>query len=650
MRTTTRLKLYIGGVAEDAKTFSSVLKIVATDADTGNYSANAYRLIIPPTTDGQDSFVIEQYTGIIKTAIMYRNMRRSYFKFAVIATDNYGEGLSSSADVVVSSPCIQRERSTPQRPGSPSYIAGETMFTLLPLRGSIQKCFNGAAKKCFCNTFSPCQGKEQCATSPSSSNQIPVYCLILLLKKVTLSKVALFLDGKLLDINKEFQPFLGQGGRILEIRTPDIVASVKKAAQAVGYTEGALLALAIIIILCCIPAILIIMVTYKQRQAECAKTARIQQALPASKAAAPRAPTANIYGELGDSSTCWVLQISHVPYICGLAKRFEIDEADRQRRLSSFACRANSSCGNGSLHSILPKSESNVTFLSDHHPLTTTNPLYDEEEDGNFSSPYGTAKRGSFSPSLSGGSGNAWTMRTRLRGGSEGYESLKRQALMDPAQWELQLLQAGMKGQGSLEGYDVQSSRSTEESKLSVREQARQYEQQAMQERTPRGGRDSRGSLTSPPLLRNQDNIDMLDPYSPLSIGKDVPPRIIITQGEGSPPLAQRPTLPVLRTGISSYITAEPCEITVEIIPDPPENPPPPPPSPHSPPPPSPHSPPPPPPSQTPHSVCPNLPAAIVLAPPYFLPGPSPSYSPPTRGRCEEEGAKGDSEKPAEPR
>ena len=73
-----------------------------------------------------------------------------------------------------------------------------------------------------------------------------------------------FLDGNVLEINKEFQPHLGEGGRILEIRSPDIVASVKKAAQAVGYTEGALLALAIIIILCCIPAILIVMVTYKQ--------------------------------------------------------------------------------------------------------------------------------------------------------------------------------------------------------------------------------------------------------------------------------------------------------------------------------------------------------------------------------------------------
>lgn len=73
-----------------------------------------------------------------------------------------------------------------------------------------------------------------------------------------------FLDGNLLEINKEVQPYLGEGGRMVQVRSPDIVASVKKAAQAVGYTEGALLALAIIIILCCIPAILIVMVTYKQ--------------------------------------------------------------------------------------------------------------------------------------------------------------------------------------------------------------------------------------------------------------------------------------------------------------------------------------------------------------------------------------------------
>lgn len=74
----------------------------ANDKDTGNYSEMAYRLIIPPTPEGQDSFVIETYTGVIKSAIMFRNMRRSYFRFEVIATDDYGKGLSSSAEVVVS--------------------------------------------------------------------------------------------------------------------------------------------------------------------------------------------------------------------------------------------------------------------------------------------------------------------------------------------------------------------------------------------------------------------------------------------------------------------------------------------------------------------------------------------------------------------
>lgn len=77
----------------------------ALDKDTGNYSSMLYRLIIPPTADGKDGFVIEPFTGVIKTAIIYRNMRRSYFKFDVVATDNYGEGLSSSAQVVVSMTC-----------------------------------------------------------------------------------------------------------------------------------------------------------------------------------------------------------------------------------------------------------------------------------------------------------------------------------------------------------------------------------------------------------------------------------------------------------------------------------------------------------------------------------------------------------------
>ncbi|XP_009950970.1 PREDICTED: protocadherin-15, partial [Leptosomus discolor] len=95
-------KVYIGGVSEDAKMFSSVLKVKANDKDTGNYSAMQYRLIIPPIKDGKEGFVIEAYTGLIKTAMLFKNMRRSYFKFQVVATDNYGKGLSSKAEVLVS--------------------------------------------------------------------------------------------------------------------------------------------------------------------------------------------------------------------------------------------------------------------------------------------------------------------------------------------------------------------------------------------------------------------------------------------------------------------------------------------------------------------------------------------------------------------
>ncbi|EPY79110.1 hypothetical protein CB1_000956002, partial [Camelus ferus] len=95
-------KFYIGGVSEDARMFASVLRVKATDKDTGNYSAMAYRLIIPPIKEGKEGFVVETYTGLIKTAMLFHNMRRSYFKFQVIATDDYGKGLSGKADVLVS--------------------------------------------------------------------------------------------------------------------------------------------------------------------------------------------------------------------------------------------------------------------------------------------------------------------------------------------------------------------------------------------------------------------------------------------------------------------------------------------------------------------------------------------------------------------
>ncbi|XP_035387701.1 protocadherin-15a isoform X3 [Electrophorus electricus] len=294
--------LYIGGVTEDTKTFTSVLKIIATDKDTGNYSKMAYRLIIPPTAEGQDSFVIEKYSGIIKSAIMFRNMRRSYFKFEVIATDDYGKGLSSSAQVVVS--VVNALDMQVVVSNVPPTVVEENKDQLVRiLERYIQDQIPGA--KVIVESIGPRRYGEGYSLEDYSKSDLQVYAIDPLTNRaISRQELFNFLGGKILDISKEFQPYLGEGGRILEIRSPDIVATVKKAAQAVGYTEGALLALAIIIILCCIPAILIVMVTYRQfkeRQAECAKTARIQMALPVGKS--PAAAPANLYEELGDSKT-----------------------------------------------------------------------------------------------------------------------------------------------------------------------------------------------------------------------------------------------------------------------------------------------------------------------------------------------------------
>uniref|UniRef100_A0A452IYB6 Protocadherin-15 n=1 Tax=Gopherus agassizii TaxID=38772 RepID=A0A452IYB6_9SAUR len=291
-------KLYIGGVSEDAKMFSSVMKVKADDKDTGNYSAMQYRLIIPPIKDGKEGFVIEPYEGLIKTAMLFKNMRRSYFKFQVIATDNYGKGLSGKSEVLVSV-VNQLDMQVIVSNVPPTLVEQNKDQLIGILERYVQDQIPGATV--VVESIGARRFGDGFSEEDYSKSDLMVYAIDPQTNRAIMrNELFKFLDGKLLDINKEFQPYLGQGGRILEIRTPDVVANVKKQAQAVGYTEGALLALAVIIILCCMPAILIVMVSYRQRQAECAKTARIQMALPAGKPSSSAAN--NLYEELGDST------------------------------------------------------------------------------------------------------------------------------------------------------------------------------------------------------------------------------------------------------------------------------------------------------------------------------------------------------------
>ncbi|KAJ8250521.1 hypothetical protein COCON_G00224430 [Conger conger] len=224
---------------------------------------------------------------------------------------------------------------------------------------------------------------------------------------------------------------------------------------------------------------------------------------------------------------------------------------------------------------------SSLAFPSDENPLTVNNPLY---EDGGPDSPesLGASGRpraltGFRSPQPQGlrreggRAGRAWSLPAPLHRRWV-YEALSRQLVAEPADWEMQLLKAELRGsKDDLDrawgpwGWGA-------EPKLTVREQARQFELQALLDRMPRSGRESKNSLLSPNCTG--DTWDLADHmlWAPEShgslrcspVGRDIPPCIaMVAQSDLTPPPVPRPTPPVLRkfsSCISSYVTVEPCE------------------------------------------------------------------------------------------
>ncbi|XP_058399413.1 protocadherin-15 isoform X7 [Diceros bicornis minor] len=384
-------KFYIGGVSEDARMFASVLRVKATDKDTGNYSAMAYRLIIPPIKEGKEGFVVETHTGLLKTAMLFHNMRRSYFKVQVIATDDYGKGLSGKADVLVSV-VNQLDMQVIVSNVPPTLVEKKIEDLTEILDRYVQEQIPGA--KVVVESIGARRHGDAFSLEDYSKCDLTVYAIDPQTNRaIDRNELFKFLDGKLLDINKDFQPYYGEGGRILEIRTPEAVTSIKKRGESLGYTEGALLALAFIIILCCIPAILVVLVSYRQRQAECTKTARIQSALPAAKPAAPAPapvaapppppppPGAHLYEELGDSTILFLL------YHFQQSRGNKSVSEDRKHQhvvmpFSSNTVEAHKRDHiDGSLKSNQPKSSRKFTLISDEDTLSTHDTLYKENID-----------------------------------------------------------------------------------------------------------------------------------------------------------------------------------------------------------------------------------------------------------------------------
>nr|XP_045363382.1 protocadherin-15 isoform X1 [Camelus bactrianus] len=380
-------KFYIGGVSEDARMFASVLRVKATDKDTGNYSAMAYRLIIPPIKEGKEGFVVETYTGLIKTAMLFHNMRRSYFKFQVIATDDYGKGLSGKADVLVSV-VNQLDMQVIVSNVPPTLVEKKIEDLTEILDRYVQEQIPGA--KVVVESIGARRHGDAFSLEDYTKCDLTVYAIDPQTNRaIDRNELFKFLDGKLLDINKDFQPHYGEGGRILEIRTPEAVTSIKKRGESLGYTEGALLALAFIIILCCIPAILVVLVSYRQfkvRQAECTKTARIQSALPAAKPAAPAPapvampppppppPGAHLYEELGDSTILFLLY-----HFQQSREHKSVSEDRKHQHFPSSTVETHEQARvDGSLKNSWPKSAREFTLIPDEDTLSTHNTLYKE--------------------------------------------------------------------------------------------------------------------------------------------------------------------------------------------------------------------------------------------------------------------------------
>ncbi|CAH2322185.1 Protocadherin-15 [Pelobates cultripes] len=619
-------KTYLGGVSEDARMFASVLKVKTTDRDTGNYSTNSYKLVVPQISNSKEGFVIEVYSGIIKTAMLFKNMRRSYFKFEVIATDDYGKGLSSKADVVVS--VVNQLDMQVIVSNVPPTVIEENIDDLISiLERYVQDQIPGAAV--VVESIGARRYGDGFSEEDYTQSDLMIYAVDPQTNRaISRNELFKFLDGKVLDINKQFQDYIGQGGRILEIRTPDVVANVKKQAQAVGYTEGALLALAIIIILCCIPAILIVMVSYRQRQAECAKTARIQMAMPAGKPSTPAAN--NLYEELGDSTIkenekeqYFRLSIMHLFLLYHFqqsrGKKSVLQDGDRQRLISNLASRAieahKQSTVSGCLNNNLPKSSSNVTFLSDTNPLTTKNPLYVEGACQSPDSPgliwkhdflldKSSSQRSMVKDALlqinCEGKQRAWTLPACLTK-RHFYDVLHSPVIMDPIQGQQKYVQPECETAETLKG--TESPRPLLEKstngKLTVKEQARQFEQNVLQEVKQGKIYETKDLHFTSEISYNQDCIekhskplaDFSSQNSPFSSSQDISgdhrfeasifPTIVITPSEYteeiSPPPTRKPTPPLIKKNVAPgnmFLTTENIH-RIEQIPDPPSIPPP---------------------------------------------------------------------------
>ncbi|KAI8521721.1 Protocadherin-15 [Branchiostoma belcheri] len=240
---------YITGVTENIGTFASILKVEATDSDSGNFSTVHYSLKPSGEEDYTGNFAIEGSTGVIKAAVPFTGKMGTVLTVTVEASD--GNNIAS-AQVLVT--VMSEDNKVILVGNAPATMVDENRDKLLSLLSNIT---GGVA---VIDNISP---SVQAGTVDATKTEVGFYILDKETNQpMSKERILEILASKMDEINKLFGSFF-PGDEVLEVRAPE---ERQVMTTSLSFTEGALIALGCLIFLASVVGIIVIIITWRRRK------------------------------------------------------------------------------------------------------------------------------------------------------------------------------------------------------------------------------------------------------------------------------------------------------------------------------------------------------------------------------------------------
>ncbi|XP_077999347.1 protocadherin-15-like [Glandiceps talaboti] len=262
---------YIGGVSEDASLFTDVLQVVVMDPDKGingktNFSIKAI--------DGNAKsleyigfFQIEAETGLIKTAVKFDSKSDRKFHFLVFAEDNPDGDVSLSTQTEVIISLISNDNRVVLVADVPPNLVEENSEKILDV---LEEILNGSV---MIEEIGPRENTDKYESFDPSQTDILFYVVKENGDLLDREEILRLLEDNFERLNELFKSFLPGEKPIIKVRPPEtnIVTRYYK----LETTEAALIALGCILFVLSLIAIIVICYSWKQREAERQRNARL---------------------------------------------------------------------------------------------------------------------------------------------------------------------------------------------------------------------------------------------------------------------------------------------------------------------------------------------------------------------------------------